>query len=315
MLRTSMLTVMAALCAAGAAQAQNADSAAGFTPGPHNDANTCSDLWKGVGLPEYAREQGRDTIIVCHSRYVLSHNNEGKTPDWVLERLTREQVSGDNTRPKMKFQPEPFVPEDKRAVDDDYKNSKFDRGHQAPSGDFTEKREWMVESFFLSNIVPQIGVGFNQGIWKNLEDHVRDLVRRRGELYVVTGPVYPDEIGEAEVTISDTNNVCRKTIVLDPLPRKSICGSKMTGCVNGVTVPVALFKMIYDPHLRRANAFIMPNINHRDASGFSDPFEYIKKFQVSVQVVEKFTGLEFFSALAPVVRKQVVMQCAAPMSH
>ena len=173
MRRSSMLALLAALCLAGATRAQNTD--AGFTPGPHNDPNTCSDLWKKVGLPVYAREQERDTIVVCHTRYVLSHNNANKTPDWVLEHLTRAQVSGTNKRPKVKFKPDPYVPPDKRAVDSDYTNSKFDRGHQAPSEDFNENRQWMIESFILSNVVPQVGVGFNQGIWKSLEGHVRDL--------------------------------------------------------------------------------------------------------------------------------------------
>jgi endonuclease G len=313
MLRTSMLALLVVLCLASTTRAQNPD--AGFTPGPHNNPETCGDLWRGIGLPDYAREQERDTVVVCHSRYVLSHNNDDKTPDWVFEHLTPEQISGTNTRPKIKFKPDPFVAPDKRAVDDDYKNSKFDRGHQAPSGDFTANREWMVESFFLSNIVPQVGVGFNQGIWKKLEDHVRDLVSERGDLYVMTGPVNPNEVGDAQVVINDTGNACRKTIVLKPLPRKSICGAKMSGCVNGVTVPVALYKVVYDPRMQRANAFIMPNIDHRDANGFSNSFEYIKKFQVTVQIVEKFTGLEFFPELPATTRRTVVSQCAEPMAH
>ncbi len=151
------------LCLSGAAAAQNAE----FTPGPQNDPETCADLWKGIGLPEYSRED-RDATIVCHTKYVLSHSNDDKIPDWVLERLTREQIGGTNKRPKVKFKPEDFVDKGKRAVDDDYRNSKFDRGHQAPSDDFKADVEWMKESFILSNIVPQIGVGFNQGIWRSL---------------------------------------------------------------------------------------------------------------------------------------------------
>lgn len=314
MLRTLTLAVMAALWFAGAAKAQDTNRDAGFTPGPQNDPDTCSDLWKGIGLPEYSRDEGRDTIIVCHTKYVLSHNNEDKTPDWVIEHLTRAQVTGTNKRPKQKFKPEDFVAKDKRAVDDDYKNSKFDRGHQAPSDDFKAQVDWMVESFILSNIVPQVGVGFNQGIWKQLEDHVREVARARGELYVVTGPVYRGNTGNGKITISETANLCRKTIVLDPPKRESICGAKAT-CDAGVTVPSALFKIVFDPKLQRANAFIFPNINHRDASDFTDPVEYFKKFQVTVQVVEKYTGLEFFRDLPPRKRRPIAQQCAPVMEH
>jgi endonuclease G, mitochondrial len=311
MLRTIAFAMLAAVCVAGAAAAQDNKAAAGFTPGPHNDPDTCGDLWKGIGLPEYAREDERDATIVCHTKYVLSHNNMDKTPDWVIEHLTKAQITGTNKRSKMKFQPEPFVDPQKRAVDDDYKNSKFDRGHQAPSDDFKANRDWMIESFYLSNIVPQVGAGFNRGIWKNLEDHVRDLVNDRGELYVVTGPVYRGETGNGKITIGTDINLCRKAIVLDPPARETICGSK-SKCEDGVTVPSALYKIIYDPFMGRANAFILPNISHR---GFTDPLEYLKKFQVTVQVVETLTGLEFFRDLPLAERRPLTEQCAEMMEH
>jgi len=199
-------------------------------------------------------------------------------------------------------------------VDNDYRNSKFDRGHQAPSADFSGDPDWMVESFFLSNIVPQVGAGFNRGIWKNLEDLVRDLVQEnRGELYVITGPVYPDP-NSKRITIAAKTNPCRNEIVLDAPTRATICGSKAK-CEEGVTVPTALFKIIYDPNLKRANAFILPNINHRDAPGFKNPVDYLKKFQTSVQVVEKYTGLEFFRSMSTRDRAPIAEQCTAMMLH
>ena len=284
-----------------------------FKPGPANDPNKCKELWEGIGLPEYAREGEREFVFVCHTKYVLSHNSETKQPDWVVEHLTKDQM-GKNKRPQLKFQPDPNLPDDKRAVDADYRGSKFDRGHQAPSADFSGDPDWMVESFFLSNIVPQVGVGFNRGIWKNLEDLVRDLVSgNRGELYIITGPVYRQD-GAKKITIAAKTNPCGNEIVIDPPKKDAICGSKAT-CDAGIEVPAALFKIIYDPKLKRANAFILPNINHRDAAGFKDPVDYLKKFQTSVQVVEKFTELEFFSALSKRERRPVAEQCIPMMLH
>ena len=306
----SMLVTAAVIgfAAGAAAQTDNAELK------PENDPNSCSDLWKGIGLPDYAREID-DTVIVCHSRYVLSHNNANKQPDWVIEHLTREQISGTNKRPKMKFQPDPSIPDESaRALDKDYANSKFDRGHQAPSDDFKANRDWMVESFFLSNIVPQVGVGFNRGIWKQLEDHVRDVVRSRGELYVVTGPVFPGPDGNGKLTISKTENTCKNKIDLDPPKRAAICGAA-TKCENGVRVPSALFKIVYDPGTKRANAFILPNINHRDSKDFDDPIEYLRGYQVSVRVVERFTGIEFFRDIPLRQRRPIAEQCAGLFGH
>lgn len=304
--RRLLLAAAAALYLTSAAAAQNAHDNPGFTPGPQNDPETCRDLWQGVGLPEYSRPDERDTTIVCHTRYVLSHNNDALGPDWVLEHLTAEQISGSNTRPKMKFQHETLVP--KGAVDADYTNSGFDRGHQAPSGDFNANVDWMKESFFLSNIVPQVGPGFNRDIWAKLENHVRDIARDRGELYVITGPVYPN--GSEPITIGTSANKCRNEIVLNPPSKKSVCGKDRT-CTDGVIVPSAMFKIIYDPSMGVANAFLMPNINHRDAKNFSDPLDYIKKFQVTVQAVENVTNVDFLQAIPAGSRRPLETQCAA----
>lgn len=302
------LCIVAAVLFAGAAAAQTPDT----VPGPQNDPATCSALWQAIGLPRYVRGDERDATLVCHTKYVLSHNDAAKGPDWVIEHLTAAQVSGENRRPKMKFQPDPFLPPDKRAVDADYVKSGFDRGHQAPSGDFSENLDWMKESFYLSNIVPQVGAGFNRDIWAKLEDHVRKVVRARGELYVITGPVYPK--GSDTITISASGNFCHNEIALAPPAKRSICGDKAR-CDDGVTVPSAMYKIVYDPAMGRVNAFLMPNINHRDAKNFADPLDYIKKFQVTVQTVERATDIEFFAALPASRRRPIERQCAAVMMH
>lgn len=149
-----------------------ADAQEGFTPGPKNNPAACSALWQAIGLPKYQdSDRDRTSTIVCHTRYVLSHDDPAKIPAWVIERLTAEQVSGHNSRPSIAFKPDELLPEKARATDDDYKGNPFgfDRGHQAPSEDFNQDEDLMKETFLFSNIVPQEGKGFNQGVWKRLE--------------------------------------------------------------------------------------------------------------------------------------------------
>ena len=132
MSRTLLLAAAASLCLAGAAAAQSPHDNPGFTPGPKNDASACSALWKGIGLPQYSPNDEHDTTLVCHTKYLVSHNNDALGPDWVIEHLTAQQVGGADKRPKLKFQKETLVP--RGAVDDDYKNSGgFDRSHGAIS--------------------------------------------------------------------------------------------------------------------------------------------------------------------------------------
>jgi DNA/RNA endonuclease G (NUC1) len=300
-------------------QSQPAAPQAAFTPGPKNDPATCEDLWKDVGLPRYARATDRSTLMVCHTRYVLSHNNDTKTPDWVLEQLDKSQFSGGIVRPDIKFSPEKNVPKEKAARDEDYTNSKLDRGHQAPSADFASKVEWMNESFILSNAVPQQGIGFNRHIWKDFEDLTRAIASARGRVYVITGPVYRDENGKAPVITKQFNRCGNEIKLQSPDSRQSICEAKNKNpnatCDAGVAVPVGMFKIIYEPSRPLVNAYIMPNINHTEAGETPTPLDYLKKFQVTVHVVERFTSLEFFRNLPTRKRNQLNLICGQAVSR
>jgi DNA/RNA endonuclease G (NUC1) len=286
-----------------------------FQPGPANNFNTCKKLWEPIGTPAYASDD-IDATPVCHEAYVLSHNNVNKTPDWVLERLNKSQFAGGQDRPKTKFQPEEFVCKAARALDNQYTNSTMDRGHQAPSADFSSNLELMKESFTLSNAVPQQGVGFNRHIWKEFEDLVRKLANDRGEIFVITGPINRSA-DEDELTIAADSNPCRNEIKLEgPKGRSAICGKdKKCPEGEGVVVPVALYKIIYDAKNRRANAYILPNIDHRKLDKSKDPLEYLKTFRVTVRTVEQYTGLQFLRAIPKRLRKAQIEECVATMLH
>jgi len=332
--RVLAIVALAAGCLASAyavASAQEGRSGRGirvscdpaWKPGPENDPAMCQALWQKIGLPTYAGSGGQESVPVCHKRYVLMHNNETRIPDWVLEHLTREQVSGDNSRPTNSFDPEPAIPECARAVDNDYKRSKFARGHQAPSEDFNVEEALMLDTFFFSNVVPQIGNGFNSGIWSTLERMVRELAKDRGELYVITGPIYQN--GEARSqTITPAENACAKTIKLDPLPNtkrpERVCAASNrkppAPCEEeGAAVPSALFKIIYDPTNERANAYVLPNIDHKELKGKTDSIAYLEKFRTTVQVVEEYTGVRFFGALSAREQRVRKQNCTATMVH
>jgi len=314
--RYALVVIFAALSIGLSTSGARSEEA--FTPGPKNDPANCSQLWSAIGFPKY-QDSDRDTTstAVCHTRYVLSHNNPGKIPAFVIEHLTAAQVSGNNSRPSIPFKADELLPEKARATDDDYKNNPFgfDRGHQAPSEDFNQDEDWMKETFLFSNIVPQEGKGFNQGVWKRLEEHVRKLAVDRKELFVITGPIDPDA-RKRTPQISATANSCGQATEFKPLSETKICGKdKDDKCPAGVMVPIAMFKIIYDPGLKRANAFILPNIDHRPLIKKTDLLSYVGDFRTSVSMVEQFTGIAFFTKLSVRDRRVQVEQCAAMMLH
>jgi len=140
----------------------------------------------------------------------------------------------------------------------DYKRSSYDRGHMVPAGDMGFSNRSMSQTFYMSNMSPQVR-NFNGGIWRELEENIRDWARRFRHLYIVTGPILTDRLSK---DIGD----------------------------NRVSVPKRYFKVILDvsePEIK-AIAYIMPN--EKTSAPISD-------FAVSIDEVESQTGIDFFHNL------------------
>lgn len=88
------------------------------------------------------------------------------------------------------FQPHPTWTPLFSHVPRDAQGSGFDRGHLAPAGNHKQSQEYCNETFYLSNIAPQVGAGFNRDKWEHLERYVRKMTKRYKNVYVCTGPLY-----------------------------------------------------------------------------------------------------------------------------
>ncbi|KUF97770.1 hypothetical protein AM588_10011471 [Phytophthora nicotianae] len=56
----------------------------------------------------------------------------------------------------------------------------------------------MDESFLMTNMSPQVGVGFNRGYWSRLEGFVRHLAGQYDAVYVITGPLFLPKLDGVE---------------------------------------------------------------------------------------------------------------------
>lgn len=278
-----------------------------------NFPTTCPTLWQGVGRPQ--ADDGREAVFLCYSKYVLSHNNKAKTPDWVIERLHKKHL-GKHEWPRPGFKPDRRVPKPGQADDDDYENvgptGYMARGHMAPAEDFDYSQQYTDETFYLSNVVPQIGAHFNGSIWKALEERVRDAAKERTEIRIITGPIRGKD-GKRTHTIKKSDNACDNEIDLAGPPMELICKEQnnkklATTCTTGVTVPIALYKIVYDTRKGAAYAFVLPNKEH---PGREDAVarKYLEDSRVTVAVIEKLTGLKFFLNLKGEKRRRVVQRC------
>ncbi len=145
----------------------------------------------GVPKHEEGWDHG-DTVLVDRPGYLLEHSSVDKIPLWVCERVKRKHLTGAADRDNCRFKPDPRLSPGERAELSDYRSSGYDRGHQAPAGDYKSSQERMCDSFSLSNMAPQIGPRFNRGIWRVLEERTRDAVQERGDAFVITGGMFYD---------------------------------------------------------------------------------------------------------------------------
>jgi len=170
---TSILAVMIVAIAAGV-EAQ--------TPCPqHFAAGLAPAIFNKKLTPKY-RE-------LCNSGYAVGHSGLTRTPLWSAEHLTRARIAqGRGVARVDNFRPDTRIPAKERSELRDYSRSGLDRGHLSPAQDFADDTS-KDESFLLSNIIPQDSEN-NRGIWSAIESVTRHETNRRGDLYVITGPVF-----------------------------------------------------------------------------------------------------------------------------
>ncbi len=182
--------------------------------------------------------------LVQHNYYTISYNEEKEQANWVAYKLTKKMIQGSAVR-KNNFREDPEIGTGSAKLVD-YKGSGYDRGHLCPAAAMKINTKAMSESFYMSNMSPQVPA-FNRGKWKSLEAKIRKLTVQNDSLYVVTGPIFQG---------------CKGKIG----PSK-------------VTVPGYFFKVIYFPIQKKTLAYLMPNRKiEKNIDSFIVPLDSIERF-------------------------------------
>ena len=196
--------------------------------------------------------------ILENEGFVVGYCERRKNPAWVCYRIFRDAIEKGPKRPSR------FSVDDRtkaRVSHDDYTRSGYDRGHMAPNWAIALRygEEAQKQTFLMSNIVPQ-KPNLNQGPWRELEEDVAKWYGNEfEEVWVMTGPVYDDEVTKLE---------------------------------SGVEIPDAFFKIIVDQKddgSVRVMSVLMEQTIVRRANW--------EDYLVSVDVIEEVTGLDFLPGL------------------
>ena len=196
----------------------------------------CPEHFAGGAAPDLLNPRlGNGARAICFQAFAILHSGASRTALYSAEHLTVDGVEAARGIPRQgEFHAEPALPPDERAELADYARSGFDRGHLSPSGDMPDQAA-QQESFSLANMVPQ-APQLNRGLWEGIESAVRTLAERRGELYVVTGPIF---------------------------------AGQQVQTVGRVLVPSLMFKAVLDPGRRQAAAYVATNENESNLQAVS----------------------------------------------
>jgi endonuclease G len=212
----------------------------------------------------------KDNYLYVKDQYVMSYNSDHKTPNWVSWQLDSDWLG--NTGRTGPFVADPNLPAQfGKATPQDYNHSGYDRGHNCPSGDRTRNHDDNEATFNMSDIAPQAPDN-NRGPWEKLENYSRELANEGKELYIISGNE------GSKGTIGNGVNVPEtwfKVIVV--LPQKGMGLADVTKDTEVIAIE-------------------MPNENGIKGDDW-------RKFETTIDEIEKHTGYHFLSNVPENVRK------------
>ncbi|CAF0782601.1 unnamed protein product [Brachionus calyciflorus] len=215
--------------------------------------------------------------IRMFDNYVLSYDRRNRVANWVFEHLTSEKIrpAEGADRGKCEFKEDPNIHPFFRSTNQDYKGSGYDRGHLAAAANHRSNQSFMDQTFFLSNMAPQVGKGFNRDKWNELEIEVRKLVKANDNVWVCTGPLY---LPKKE----DDNKMYVKYEVIGP---------------QNVAVPTHFFKVILCEKngIYSLYSYVLPNLP-------CDSSIPLSSYMVPIDSIERAAGFLIFDRMP---RKQI----------
>jgi len=139
--------------------------------------------------------------ILTNRHFSIGYSWYFRQPKWTLEIVNPDRPpvfwkrEGESEKSRIKrldnFRADTRIPKRFRASLNAYKGSNYDRGHLVASANKIDTELQNSETFLLSNMSPQ-APRFNRGIWRELEDAIRELDAHKNNLetYVLTCPVF-----------------------------------------------------------------------------------------------------------------------------
>lgn len=159
-----------------------------------------------------------------------------------------------------------------------YKNQLYSRGHQLPNADRNGVSGMMAQTYYATNMTPQLQYGFNGNVWVHLEDAVRAVVSGSDTVYVVTGAAFRKKGGN-ETVKKIVNTRDDKTLPIPNYYWKVLLKVKWNGSHQVTSASSIGFWLEHRENYPNGNTNYLPYVT-------------------TVDQIEEWTGFDFFKNLS-----------------
>lgn len=210
--------------------------------------------------------RGMSNRVIDHTAMVVYFNTQYHIPNCVIYDFSSTEALQCDAPGAERRKNYKYNPDPATAASPDrgdYRGSGYDRGHMAPAMDMKWSKASMTEAFYMTNMCPQ-NHQLNNNVWRIMEETIHRWAKRDKRLIIATGPVPGNDM-------------------------------EMIGPRRNIAVPKAFYKVVYAPGQGRAIAFVYNNATDNGQGS-------MRSHVVSIDYVERVTGLDFFPTLSPQVQ-------------
>lgn len=243
--------------------------------------NKCMDLYYW-GQPKIKDENVlKRSLYFCYYKFASQYDTKLKVPLWTAELLNKKDLSIEPIKTNITFQENNEIPSTMQGTLADYANTDLYPAQMAPNIDMVyndnslplkilknDNKKIMSDSFLLTNTIPQYKEV--APVWNSISEYANLLGKENDKIMVTSGPLYLN--GKAIGFLGKSK----------------------------IAVPPYFFKVITNPNNYGSVAYIIPNSPNICQKGCN-----VNNFIVSIEEVEKLTGISFYDLLSPYYATQV----------
>lgn len=253
----------------------------------NNTNSNLKDLRTATHRLEFPKLKGGYSTILTHK---LNSGEVNFSVEWDIEKMSNRwtcyQIYASNAQQTVKrkdqksanlYPIDPLWTSNAFFSYDPYRGSGYDHGHLCPSQDRVNSRESNDQTFYLSNMQPQLH-GFNAGIWELMEKKMRTYI------------TYTNGS-------KDTLFICRGGTI-DKQDQFAYIRSKFIVPTYFFSAALMKYKVRGQGDWQyKAIGFWFKHENNAEAS--------LKPYVVSIKELEDLTGIDFFCNLPDNIEREV----------